>query len=51
MIFIISSNVAFHISAAYIACLIIGVFLLRLSIKPEQVSGIINIGANTNASK
>ena len=48
IIWVIPTNVSLNISAAYVACLIIGAFLLLLSIKPEQISGSINLGIKTN---
>ena len=33
-----------HITGSYIACLLIGAILLLMAIRPEQVSGILNVG-------
>jgi len=44
LIWIIPNQVAIHVSGAYISCLMIGAFSFLLSIRPESISGKINLG-------
>ena len=44
LIWVFPTNVSLNITAAYVPCLIIGAFLLLLSIRPESITGAINLG-------
>lgn len=44
LIWVFPTNVSLNVSVAYVPCLIIGAFLLLLSIRPESITGAINLG-------